>query len=301
MATKTRTTARTDPTPELEFWPGSLGSLGFSALLEAASAGGYHAMAISPLMIHQLLATGQTAADITAQAAASGVKLAQLDGVSSWAPLWHQANPLPWIKERFDFSAEHCLDMASALGLDSILLAGAFDRGALELEVLIEHFGRFCDAAAKRGIRVELEFVPFWGIPSLEMAWDIVRGANRPDSGLLIDTWHLLKGTQDLSTDLQLLSEIPAERLANIQLADALITPQAEELYAEGRFRRFPGDGELDITKIVAAIDTKGGLKRIGTEIFGAAIDELTLADAGRRSAATTEQALQLARAAEGN
>jgi len=112
---------------------------------------------------------------------------------------------------------------------------------------------------------------------------------------------HLLKGTQDLSADLQLLSEIPAERLANIQLADALIAPQAEELYAEGRFRRFPGDGELDITKIVAAIDTKGGLKRIGTEIFGAAIDELTLAEAGRRSAATTEQALQLARAAKGN
>ncbi|MEZ0077110.1 aldehyde dehydrogenase family protein [Planotetraspora sp. GP83] len=141
--------------PELLFWPGSLGSRGLDAIIEAAAAGGFTSATISPLMIHQLLSSGRSAADIVAQAQARGIRFTQLEGVSSWAPLWYQSDPLPWIKERFDFPAEHCLDLASAFGLDTILVAGAFDRGALGVDVLAEHFAAFCDAAAARNIRVE--------------------------------------------------------------------------------------------------------------------------------------------------
>jgi hypothetical protein len=142
------------PTPDLVFWPGGLGSLGFAAVLEAAATGGFTRMAISPLMIHQLLATGSTAG-IIAHAHQSGVTLSDLDGVASWAPLWHEDNPMPWIRERFNFTSAQRLDMASATGLTSVLVAGAFDRGALDIDTLTEHFGAFCDDAAARDIRVE--------------------------------------------------------------------------------------------------------------------------------------------------
>jgi len=106
----------------------------------------------------------------------------------------------------------------------------------------------------------------------------------------------LWKPMADLERDLALLATIPAERLANIQLADALTLPQAETLYGDGRFRRFPGEGELAIDHIVRIIDGRGGLRRIGTEIFGEAIDGLSLAEAGRRSAVSTLGAIVRAR-----
>jgi sugar phosphate isomerase/epimerase len=278
-------------TPELLFWPGSLNAAGYDGVLAAAHAGGFSRLAVSPLMLDQLLTAGMKAADIVDVAAEQDVVLTQLDGVASWAPLWGQGDSA--IRERFNFSAERCLDLAEAVGLDSILLAGAFDRGALPLDVLIDSFGIFCDAAAARSMRVELEFVPFWGIPSLGMAWDIVSGADRPDSGLLVDTWHLQKGSEDFEADLLLLAAIPADRLANVQLADAVLAPQADSLWAEGRYRRFPGDGELAIHRIVRTVVAAGGLRRIGTEIFGPAIDELSLEAAGRRSAGTTLSSLR--------
>jgi sugar phosphate isomerase/epimerase len=173
---------------------------------------------------------------------------------------------------------------------------GAFDRGAFDIDTLTEYFGAFCDDAAARDIRVELEAVSYWGIPELPMAWEIVRGAGRPNSGLVIDTWHLQKGSTDFQRDLELLDSIPADHLTNLQVADALLAPQADSLYVERRFSRFPGDGELAIEQVVRLLASKGGLKRIGTEMVGHAVDGLTPAEVGRRSALAVRALLYRAR-----
>jgi sugar phosphate isomerase/epimerase len=127
------------------------------------------------------------------------------------------------------------------------------------VEVLVESFAAFCDAAAARKLRVELEFVPIWGLGTLQLAWDIAREANRPESALLVDTWHLQKGSPDFESDLQLLATIPAQRLANIQLADATLAMQSESLHRESGLRRFPGDGDLENDRIVSVIAAKVG------------------------------------------
>jgi sugar phosphate isomerase/epimerase len=185
--------------------------------------------------------------------------------------------------------------MAAGLDLDSILAVGAFESGAFELDVLVDAFGSFCDDAAARGLRIELEFVPYWGVPDLPAAWDIVRGADRPNSGLLIDTWHLYKGSTDLERDLDLLATIPSGRLCSVQLADGIAAAQADTLYGDGRFRRFPGDGEFDLPRVVRLVEGRGALSTIGTEIFGDAIDSLSTVEAGRRSRAATEEVLRRA------
>ena len=268
---------------ELVFWPGSLNARGYSAMLREAAAGGFDSLAISPLMVSELMAAGMRPDDIVAEARASGVALSTLDGVSSWASIAIHSDPLPAIAARFAFAPERTLEMAAALELDMILVAGAFDRGALAVEALIDPFGRFCDAAARLGIRVALDFVPFWGIPDLSSAWEIVRRADRSNGGLLIDSWHLQKGSDDFERDIALIATIPGDRLADLQLADALLAPQSDTLYGEGRFRRFAGDGELALDRIVTAIAAPGGLRRIGPEIFGVAADMLDAGEAGRR------------------
>jgi sugar phosphate isomerase/epimerase len=252
-------------------------------------------MAISPLALEQMLSAGETAATVLAAAQAAGISLSQLDGMSSWAPQWYGADLSPALRERFNFSARRCLELAEQFRLDSIVAVGLFDLGALPLDALIDAFGTFCDAAASRGIRVELEFVPYWGIPDLATAWKIVSGAGRPNSGIMIDTWHFQKGSVNFAADLGLLATIPARYLWSVQLADAMVAAEADSLRGEGRLRRFPGDGELALEQVVAIVAGKGGLRRIGAEIAGVHIDGLPVTEAGRLLGQTTRDLLSAA------
>jgi sugar phosphate isomerase/epimerase len=270
-------------TTEKMFWPGSLGNRDFTTLIEVAANGGFNNMAISPLMIHKLFLSGRCVDDIIAEAQAKNIKIIQMDGVSSWTPIHYPANAPPGIKERFAFSGRQCLDMAESMGLQSILIAGAFERGALPLDVLVKSFTDFCDAAAERHIHVDLEFVSFWGIPDLLSAWEIVSIAERQNGGILIDTWHFQKGSNDFERDLRLLFSIPKEYIHYLQIADAPAASEGTSLYEEGRFRCFPGDGVLDIDSIVQTVATMGGVRFVGMEIFGKAIDNLSPVHAGQR------------------
>jgi sugar phosphate isomerase/epimerase len=279
---------------ELIFWPGSFGERGFEAVLDAAQAGRFTAAAMSPLTIHELLSSGRDAAWLRAEATSRGTRLAQLDGATSWAPVRYSEDIPEPLKERFDFSDTQILDLAETAGMDSILAAGAFGRGAIPLDDLVASFAAFCDKAAERGIRVELEFVPFWGIPDLPTAWDIVRRADRPNGTLMIDSWHLFKGP-DPQDALDLIPGIPGDKLTGFQLADALIAPQSSTLFGEAFLRRFPGDGELPLDQLTRLLLPKRSVVRVGAEIFGEAIDSLDARTAGVRAAATVAAALERA------
>ncbi|MDR1935068.1 MAG: sugar phosphate isomerase/epimerase [Candidatus Accumulibacter sp.] len=280
---------------EKMFWPGSLGDRDFTVLVETAASGGFNTMAISPLAIHRLLQSGRCVDDILAEAQEKNIKIMQMDGVSSWAPIHCPASAPPGIQARFAFSARQCLDMAKSLGLQSMLIAGAFEQGALPLDVLVKAFADFCDAAAERHIDVDLEFVSFWGIPDLPSAWEIIRQAERPNGRILIDTWHLQKGSNDFERDMRLLASIPAEYIRYLQIADAPAASAGVSLYAEGRFRCFPGGGVLDIGRMVQTVAT-GGVRFVGMEIFGKAIDELSPSDAGQRCADAVQPYIQMLR-----
>jgi sugar phosphate isomerase/epimerase len=112
---------------------------------------------------------------------------------------------------------------------------------------------------------------------------------------LLIDTWHLHKGSENFERDMDLLESLPDWAVTGVQLADAAPARQDANLYAEGRLRLFPGDGEIDVTRILSAIAAKGALRHVGTELFGDAIDTLSNEEAGRRSGDVTRDALRRA------
>ncbi|GID33410.1 sugar phosphate isomerase/epimerase family protein [Paractinoplanes brasiliensis] len=284
----------TAPMTRLIFWPGSLGNRGFAAVLDAARAGGFSETAISPLTLDQMLTGGRSADSIREQAAERGVRLAEIDGVTSWAPIRYSAGMPARLRERFDLSASRILDLAQAAGADRILAAGAFERGAVGIDDLVASFASFADRAAERGLDVELEFVPFWGIPDLATAWEIVRRAERENGTLLIDTWHLLKASTDPEAALGLLPEIPGDRLTGLQLADALTTEPARS-----PLRCFPGEGDLPLGPLVRLLHDKGGLTHVGVEIFGEAIDGLDNAAAGIRTAAAARDTWALAQTPE--
>jgi len=140
---------------------------------------------------------------------------------------------------------------------------------------LAEHFGRVCDRAAGFGAQVHLEFMPFTVVRNLRIAWDLVRGADRPNGGLVFDTWHFFRGEPDFDV----LAGIPGDRIFCVQVDDAAAVPQGS-LREETSRRLLPGDGALDLIAAVQALHQIGALRLVGPEVISPELAAMPVLDA---------------------
>lgn len=293
-------------TPELVFWPVGHSELGLRDHLEIARAGGFTSLAIAPKRAQALFAEGLTATDLIEMAGEQGVRFSQLDGIATWVTKWRAKTGDPelnaWIGAMFDIEMREALEIGAALGVEAAVAVPFFDVGSIARAELIDSFGHFCDLAATFGIEVHVEAIPFWGLRDLPAAWDIVAAADRDNAGLMIDTWHIQKGSPDYARDLALLRTIPGACLKHVQLADADLAPQADTLAADVMFRKFPGEGELDLVDMLAIIAAKGQLRSVGPEVVNRDLAGMSHSEVGLRAGRGTrrvvEQALQLGNAA---
>jgi sugar phosphate isomerase/epimerase len=283
--------------PALIFWPQGVIQRPFDEQLRIAKAGDFDGIAIAPATYRRLLADGMTAQDVVQKAADHGLACSQIDGVANWLPDWAPTQGEAKVNERlraqYDVPLDFIFDMAGAIGAKSMCVAGFFDEGSVPLDEVVEHFARLCDRAAPLGLSVDLEFIPIWGIRDLPLAWEIVKRADRQNSSVLVDTWHLQIGSSDLDRDLALLDEMPAPRLTNVQIVDAPLPRRATTIAREAWHRTFPGRGDLALDRILPILLAKGGLRYAGPELFGAEIVDMDADEMGRLSGETTREVLR--------
>ena len=124
---------------------------------------------------------------------------------------------------------------------------GGIDRAAADLRELGER-------AARRGLRVGFEALA-WGrhINDYRDAWEVVRRADHPAVGLVLDSFHILAR----GTDLRTIRSIPRDRIFLVQLADA---PRLDMDYLSWsrHFRNFPGQGDLPLADFMDALRATG-------------------------------------------
>src|SRR3546814_18516708 len=106
--------------------------------------------------------------------------------------------------------------MCCAAGLRHIVAIAGVLPGSLSHAELVDNFGGFCEVAASANIRVVLEAMPMLGLPRLSDCWDLVREANCTNSGLMVDTWHFMRG----GAAMELLKSIPRGTITDVKLAD---------------------------------------------------------------------------------
>lgn len=126
--------------------------------------------------------------------------------------------PEPPRTRAFD-RAERKFDVMQALGTDLMLVCsnvspaalGGIDRAADDLRMLGER-------AARRGLRVGYEALA-WGrhVSDHRDAWEIVRRADHPAVGLILDSFHTLARRIDPDS----IRRIPGDRIFLVQVADA--------------------------------------------------------------------------------
>ncbi|NGN44651.1 sugar phosphate isomerase/epimerase [Mesorhizobium sp. CGMCC 1.15528] len=273
------------------FWPAAVRTFDFEGHIRAAVAGRFTHLAIDPITYRRARASGLSAADIKAMASDAGVPISHLDTFTDWAPIRVPSEVNQALRERFDVSSDECFDLCEALGIKAILAVAGYDPGAVERQRLVDGFAAMCERANAAAIWVDLEFMPFWGLPDLRSAWDIVKTADRPNSGILIDTWHFSKGAPDFD----LLRSIPDRYLIASQVSDARVAQRGASLFEDTvRYREFAGEGELPIVEILQILIDKG-LQNVGPEVFSDYADTLTPEEAGKRCGDTLRRVLEQA------
>jgi sugar phosphate isomerase/epimerase len=280
----------------LILWSGTVRGASYADLLAAATAGGFGAVSMFPADYRAARAAGLSDADMRAAAADRGVRVAVLDPYARWLPRW--APPAGARPEHIELVAteEHELfAMAEALRVDSVSVVEPFG-AEYPLEELVESFAALCDRAAERGLRIQLEFVPFTGVRDLAAAWDVVRLADRPNGGLLVDVWHYFRGRPDAG----LLARIPGERIHAVQVCDAAAEPVGTLARDSLRHRRLPGEGELDVVGLLSLLMGKPGLGAIGLEVFSEELWRLPPDEIGRRGGVALRRTLACARSRAG-
>lgn len=161
--------------------------------------------------------------------------------------------------------AERKFDLMDELGANLILVCsnvsplalGGIDRAAADLRELGERAG-------KHGIRVGYEALA-WGrhISDHRDAWEIVRRADHPQVGLILDSFHTLARGIGVGS----IRAIPGDRIFIVQLADA---PKIDMdlLHWSRHYRNMPGEGDLDVTGFMSAVAATGYDGPVSLEIF---------------------------------
>ena len=172
--------------------------------------------------------------------------------------------PEPLRAKAFD-RAERKFDLMQELGTDLVLVCsschpqalGGIDRAAADFHALGER-------AAKRGLRVGYEAL-CWGkhVNDHRDAWEIVRRADHPNIGVILDSFHTL--ARKISPDS--IRSIPGNKIFFVQMADAPMIDM-DLLYWSRHFRNMPGEGDLDVTGFTRAVMAAGYTGPISLEIF---------------------------------
>jgi 4-hydroxyphenylpyruvate dioxygenase len=161
--------------------------------------------------------------------------------------------------------AERKFDVMQELGCDLLMVCSNVSPDSLGgIERAAADFHELGERAAKRGLRVAFEALS-WGrhIHDYRDSWEVVRRANHPAVGLVLDSFHVLAR----GTDLSAIRSIPSDKIFLVQMADA---PKLDmdHLSWSRHYRCFPGQGELPIGAFMDALGATGFDGLLSLEIF---------------------------------
>jgi 3-dehydroshikimate dehydratase len=175
-----------------------------------------------------------------------------------------EAMPEPMRRRNFE-RARRKLELVEELGtrllcLCSNVLPEAIDDPARAANDLAE----LADIARQQGVRLGYEALA-WGrhVKDWTAAWDIVRAADRPNLGIVLDSFHIcVRGNP-----IEPLADIPHEKIALVQVADAPALVM-DPLSLSRHYRCYPGQGDYPIVDYLDAATRTGYHGPLSLEIF---------------------------------
>jgi len=148
------------------------------------------------------------------------------------------------------------------------------------------------DICAEYGILLGLEYVaPQGGFPAAHKfittmgeLWNLLEAIDRPNAGVLLDSYHWYVGQSDPAD----LAGLPAERIAQVHINDADPTLPREEL--KDLERLLPGEGCIDLAGFLRAVKSTGYDDTVSVETFDPSLVALGPLEATRRAKAALDK-----------
>ena len=161
--------------------------------------------------------------------------------------------------------AERKFDVMAQLGVENILVcSNVQDISVDDPARAADDLRQMAELAAPRGVRVGYEALA-WGrhTRTWRQAWQIVKQADHPALGLILDSFHTLS----LGDTLDGLHDVPADKLFFVQLADAPKLSM-DVLSWSRHHRNFPGQGDLPVTEFARTLLDAGYTGPLSLEVF---------------------------------
>ena len=159
-----------------------------------------------------------------------------------------------------------------------------------ELARIVEGYAELCaDAARYTDAKIVYEFMPYdVNVNDIDTALAVVEGADAPNGGLALDTWHLGK----LRLEPDDLRGIPPRFVSWVELSDGPYEYAEDRLDEVINRRRLPGEGEFPIAEYVAVCRQVGYDGPWGVEVLSEELRNLPIEQIFERAYETSSAQL---------
>ena len=236
----------------------------FDLTVRAAADAGFQGISLYFEEYRTARASGWSDLDLRTFLDDHGINVAELDGRMDWLP-GDTGAP----------STGEFVAAAATLGARSITVLEVRGRrvgDTLALGDVASAFASVCDRAADHGLLAHIEYFPQSGVPDLATAYEVVRAAGRGNGGVMVDSWHHLRGMDAGRFD----PGFPGESILAVQLSDVAPVPSADLAHEMMHHRLLPGTGTGDLAGLVRAVRDRGCTAPIEVEVYS---DELAALD----------------------
>lgn len=209
-------------------------------LIEIAARAGYDFVGLRPIPVgarneplHPFATDPTLFSRTQAALAATGVQLLDIEV----ARIIKEARPRDYLP---------AIEAAARLGGRHVLSSAWCE----DLPYIHGFFAELCELAKQFGLTVDLEFVTWSGIRTLDEAVKLVRTTGCDNAGIVIDTLHFDR----CHADVVVLGALPREWFRFVQICDApaKYSTERDELIRIGRDARlYLGEGGIDVAAIL--------------------------------------------------
>ncbi len=161
--------------------------------------------------------------------------------------------------------AERKFELMHELGARLLCLCSNVSDEAIDDDLRASaDLAELAERARRHGFSIGYEALA-WGkyVKDWTKAWDIVRAADGPNLGIVLDSFHACARGNPLAP----LAEIPSDKIALVQVADAPAL-QMDPLSLSRHYRCYPGQGDFPIADYLEAIAQTGYRGPVSLEIF---------------------------------
>lgn len=207
----------------------------------------------------------------------AGFRHVEVELLNNW---WDESLAHEW-RPRF----EVLLEAAEDLGASYIKIGTSFGEEAEDYAAFVGPLRELTKEAVSRGTRIALEPVAFTLIRSIPDAADLMRLVDMPESGLIIDYWHIFRNGTSLD---EVAQKLTADQIFGVELndADAMVRGTLFEDTRDNR--RYCGEGEQDVPGFIRTLQDVGFQGPWGVEILSNEHRALPLRDALEKAYSTT-------------